>query len=184
MTRKKGVTLLEMMITMSIFSLLLGVICLIFQEGVQFYRTGSADVLTFQQSVITMDRMCRELQESTAAELYFPAPEDLKEPAHTSGLVFVKRYPDGEHAEVIGYFIDDSTKEVVRALYNPEYDPAEVSTQILKNGPGARKVMVRGIQRLSFQGGDKGLLTIEIVMEGTHQERYVRTKIRNEALVR
>lgn len=184
MKQHKGVTLIELMITMSIFALLLGVICLIFQEGFRFYRTGSADVQTFQQAVFSMERMCRDLQESTAAELYFPAQEDLKAPSRTPGIVFVKRYPDEEHAEVIGYFIDEEKNEILRVLYDPGYDPADVSSQGETSEPGARKVLARGMQRLSFQGGERGLLTIEMVMKGAHEDRYVRTKVRNEALVR
>lgn len=184
MRQNKGVTLIELLITMSIFSLLLGVICLIFQEGFRFYRAGSADVQTFQQAVLAMNRMCRDLQESTSSELYFPAQEDLKAPSRTPGIVFVKRYPDEEHTEVIGYFIDEEKKEIVRVLYDPGYDPGEIATQMEKSEPGARKVLARGMQRLSFQGGERGLLTIEMVMEGSHEDRYVRTKVRNEALVR
>jgi prepilin-type N-terminal cleavage/methylation domain-containing protein len=184
MKSPKGVTLLEIMITMGIFAMLMSIIVLIFQEGLRFYRTGAGDVQTFQYSAITLERMSREIQDKTVLELYFPAQEDLMVPHSSSGIVFVKKNPEKDTLEVIGYFIDEDTKEVKRVLYDPGYDPEDPGTQVPHHDPGSSKIMARKVLKLTFQGEDKGLMLLQMALDGEHETRYLRTKIRSEALVR
>lgn len=181
MTRRSpGVTLVEILVTMSIFSLLMGVIVLIFREGLTVYRTGAEDVQTFQQSVITMERICREIQDTTVMTLYAPPRDDLMTPHRSQGIVFVKRYPDEGTTDVLGYFFNESTKEIERVVYDPGFDPDDPGTQI----PQTRKTMARKVARLSFQGDTTGLMTIEILCDSERQARYLRTKVKSEALLR
>jgi prepilin-type N-terminal cleavage/methylation domain-containing protein len=184
MKPRKGTTLIEVMITMGIIAMLMGIIVMIFREGLRFYRTGASDVQTFQYGVLTLDRMTREIQDKTTLELYFPAHEDLMIPQSTPGIVFVKRNPQDDTLEVIGYYLDEATKEVKRVLYDPAYDPEDPATQVAAPMPGSTKIMARNILKLTFQGEDKGLLKLEIVLNGEHETRYLRTKIQSEALVR
>lgn len=181
--RRKGVTLLEILITMSIFSLMMGTVCYLFKEGFHFYEKGSADVHTFQETVIALDRMSRELQENTSIELYFPQMEDLMIPKSSKGIVFVKEYPDEGTVEVIGYHIDEERNEIVRVMYDPAYDPEDPSTQKEENIPGSRKAIARNIFSLSFQGEYNGLLSIELATQAKSYNN-LRTKIRNEALIK
>jgi hypothetical protein len=180
----RAVTLLEITVTMGIFAMLMSIIVLIFQEGLRFYRTGAADVQTFQYSVITLERMSREIQDKTTLELYFPAIDDLMVPHSSSGIVFVKKNPEKDTLEVIGYYIDEETKEVKRVLYDPAYDPEDLGSQIAKSEPGSTKIMARNVLKLTFQGDEKSLMTLQMILNGEHETRYLRTRIRSEALVR
>lgn len=181
---KKAVTLLEMLITMGIFSLMMGTICAIFNAGFNFYRKGAGDAQSFQMAVIALDRISRDMQDRTAMQLYYPQKDDFMSPKSSQGIVFVKQYPEQDRLEVIGYYINQQRKEIFRVLYNQEYDPAITGTQIEKPSPGSKRVIARNITGLSFKGEDKGLMTIEIVIDGKYEWRNLRTKIRNEALLR
>lgn len=181
--RRRGTTLIEILITMGIFSLMMCVICYIFKQGLHFYQKGSSDVHTFQSAVIALDRMSRELQDTTSTELYFPAPEDIMAPKSSKGIVFVKELPDAGTFEVIGYLVDEERNELVRVVYDPGYDPEDSATQRESSTPGSRRTLARNILSLTFQGEDKGLLMTELTLQ-TKSDNYLRTKIRNEAIIK
>ncbi len=145
----RGMTLVEILIAMAIFSLFLYALCNCVVVGYHSYTIGTREASLFRSASIGMDLMARELRQCKG--IYFPDSAILSAGyfpvKNSSAPLVIKRYePSASALLPVAFTLDTSTHRVERLIYDPAFEPASPSTWSVTE----RRVIAESVQSLSF----------------------------------
>lgn len=169
---KKGVSLIELLISMSIAFFITGVLFLCFSREVRVLLEAEKKSFLFRQVSISLARICRELRD-TAYFLYSPDLEDLFAPSGCSTIIFAKDRFQSNEKEVVSYRFDNDSKKILRTLYEPNFDPLEVS----KQKPVSEEILAEKVDFFSICFDENLLFKVIICFD---KNNFLQTKISNK----
>lgn len=134
---KKGVTIVELLVAVTLFGLFLTVITALFIRGYDSYSKGTNKAFFFRQAAKSMDVITSELRQ--AQRIYKPDEASLPGgylPVKDSNspLIFVKRNPQTGENNTIAYTMDNSAHTIERFIYGPSFNPDDENSWNI-NGP-------------------------------------------------
>lgn len=133
MTRRdgQGFTLVEVSVSMFLMCLVLMAVETVFVSGYAASNAGTQTAQMFRSAAIGFDEIGRELR--LCDKIYYPDTPTLSggyAPRQGTNLPFVfRRYQAQSNSEVaVGFTMNDQSHTFVRVVYDPAFDPAQLST--------------------------------------------------------
>ena len=170
---KKGLTLIELLMAVSLSAILLGALYAVYSISYQAYKSGINKAELNQNARIAMERMSRDLRQTNCLvtslpkniNTFNPPSNEIKfQDGHdTEQIQYIRYFHDGTDLkrEVTHYYISSDTDKWV------EYNTIapEGSTRIeIPNPAGEARTIADKITSLKFYGSDTSerLINIEI----------------------
>ena len=146
MTRR-GLSIVEMLISSALFLLALGLCGTLAMAGINTRRQRMDQNGAFRESVTLFHQLQRDVQESK--QVYLPDLDTLAayQPGKTSPSLVLRLVSGEGNPEVVGWTLLD--EQLVRTLYRNDFDPALPATQ--QPDPNSLAHKARGISRFLIQ---------------------------------
>jgi hypothetical protein len=168
MRSRQAVTLVELLISSSLFLLALGMCGMLAQSAVKGRNRTLDQNGEFRQSYTQLQLLQRDVL--LARQIYWPDTRDYS--SKRLGLVLRVAYPEGRD-EVV--FWSHLREEMIRQIYRSDYDPSSIPTHQPKPGelPKSSAHLLQTQQRFLPPGenGGAGLLELRFTWGApVHQE--------------
>lgn len=166
---RRGVTLLEVLIAITICALIIGALYLLLVQGAKVSTEMGKLTPAYRKASLAIDLIAKEMKEGFE-HLYSPDPEDLFAEYGKSSMVVALSDPATEKKEVVGYVFDANQNRMVRILYDPSFDPEDPLTQKILSVPGNPKVLASDVSYCYFRVEEDLLLSIGVLLDGGKRE--------------
>lgn len=140
MRDRRGTTLIELLIACGLFLLSLVVIGQLTVRAMTSRSQTEDKNQVFRAATVILDQMQRDFEHADAILSPQPVSGELTGSIHPGGddpvLVL---HTLGSKTNIVGYGFDRKSHELKRILYDPGFDPAVLSTQVLLSGEVPKK---------------------------------------------
>lgn len=142
--KNKGFTLAEVLVSMAIFSMVLGAVVAVYIKGMQIYRQKGEDVHNFRALSITFENISKDIM-CNAEEILYPSARQDKRPNLYDGASFMV-FSTYDH-KIISYQFDDKKLVIWKILYKNFNKNKPAESQLADKPP---EKIAQGVYMLDF----------------------------------
>lgn len=173
--RNSGHTLIEVLITITVFSMVMASIFTVFIKGMGYSREGESEMRTFRELSIAFSRISNDLM-CKADRILYPAADVLSYNG-SSSIVFSTF---GEAPQVIGYVFDSNKSCINKVLYSSDFDASLLSSASLLPSADNPKTILSKVANAIFIETESGILQVSMTVKGKREHSLItRIELRN-----
>lgn len=162
--------MIEVLVTMAIFSLVMTMVVAIYVRGVGYHRALAAVEANFINAEMAFVRISRDLM-CDAETILYPAGDE------GASIVFASFATDLISSSTIGYIFDVQQQYIKRVIYS-QFDPDSEESCIVSPVAGNPRVIARGVNDVKYTLIGNGLMHIFMTSQGADKEYLFETLVK------
>ncbi|MFH1454361.1 MAG: type II secretion system protein [Armatimonadota bacterium] len=172
--RKQGYTLVEVLVTMAIFSLVVFAVTDVYVKGIKHNKRLSNKISSFRGPAVALDRISREIM-CDADMILYPLYDDLLSGSDSIVFSTLEKEP-----KIIGYIYDADSLTIKRIVYScaiADFDPYDLETNLQFVQPDGVRIFAGGIKNINYRLTSDLLLQISLTAQGDDRDYLFSTAV-------